>query len=114
MKIPKSFYLYGLKINVVFDNSLNKKCMGYACYDTNTIKIATDIKSRDLLEQTFLHEVLHFILLHSKVINKYKLESGKNLHSDEDFIDNVASLLHQSFISSSGTLSKSNKKKKKL
>jgi hypothetical protein len=44
------------------------------------------------------------ILLNSKVINRYKLDNGKELWLDEDFIDNVSSLLHQALTSANGDL----------
>lgn len=93
MKIPSHFYLYGLKIKVKRSSKITG--CGLADYCASTIYLSTKIKSRDILEHAFLHEVLHFVLLHSKVINRYKLDNGKELHSDEDFIDNVSALLHQ-------------------
>ncbi len=93
MKIPSYFYLYGLKIKVKYSSKING--CGLSDYPNSTIYLSTEIKNRDLLEHTFLHELLHFVLLHSKVVNRYKLENGKELHSDEDFIDNVSALLHQ-------------------
>ncbi len=93
MKIPSHFYLYGLKIKVKYSSKITGS--GLADYRNSTIYLSTNIKSRQILEHTFLHEVLHFVLLHSKVVNTYKLENGKELHYDEDFIDNVSALLHQ-------------------
>lgn len=94
MKIPKSFSLYGQTIRVKYDNTMNN--CGLTNYNKNTIALSKKhCQTRTLLEQTFCHELLHHILLQSKVVNKYKLENGKELHSDEDFIDNVSALLHQ-------------------
>ena len=101
MKIPSYFYIYGLKINVKFKNDLkdsNKNSiLGRANYATNTIYLSKKIKSKELMEHTYLHEVLHFIILHANLINNYKLDNGKLLYEDETFIDNVSALLHQSF-----------------
>lgn len=93
MKIPSYFYLYGLKIKVRHSSKMDG--CGLSDYRNSTIYLSTKIKSREMLEHTFLHELLHFVLLHSKVINRYKLDNGKELHEDEDFIDNVSALLHQ-------------------
>ena len=106
MKIPKKFKLYGQEINIKFNKSINDKCMGKAIYTENTIELATNIKSKSLLEQTYIHELLHFVILHSKLINSYELTNGKKVHEDEVFIDNVASLLHQALVSSEGSLFK--------
>jgi predicted SprT family Zn-dependent metalloprotease len=105
MRIPKKFKLYGLTINVKLDDKMQKegRC-GQSVYRENKIRLNPKIKTRDCLEQTYLHELLHFVLLHSKVVNTYKLENGKELHLDEDFIDNIASLLHQAIVTSKGKL----------
>lgn len=93
MKIPSHFYLYGLKIKVKYSSKITG--CGLADYPNNIIYLSTKIKSKELSEHTFLHELLHFIVLHSKVVNRYKLDNGKELHADEDFIDNVSAPLHQ-------------------
>ena len=69
--------------------------MGLSDFHTNTIYLSKEIKNKELLEHTFLHELLHFVVLHSKVVNKYKLDNGNFLYDDETFIDNISALLHQ-------------------
>jgi hypothetical protein len=103
MNIPNKFYLYGFPVTVEIDNSL--EAMGKCMSNEHKIKLSSkNCKTRALFEQTFCHELLHIILLNSKVINRYKLDNGKELWLDEDFIDNVSALLHQSFTSSEGNI----------
>jgi len=103
MKIPKKFYLYGLPVQIVIDNSLDS--MGQAFPQEYRIKISRKkCKTRASLEQTYCHELLHMVLLNSNIVNKYKLENGKELWLDEDFIDNVSTLLHQALTMTSGNI----------
>jgi len=104
MKIPKKFYLYGFPVSVEIDNSISG--MGESSSADHKIKLSLkNCKSKEMMEQTFLHELFHLILLYSKVINRYKLENGKELWLDEDFVDNISTLLHQSLTSSEGDIS---------
>lgn len=90
--IPKTFHLMGQKIKVTYDN---KKCssenaLGLSDLQGNEILIAREVDSKkvpiDRVEQTFVHELVHFIL-HNM--------NEKKLCYDEKFVDNFAGLLHQ-------------------
>ena len=92
MKIPKSFKLMGKTIQVEFDKQLNFKqdWYGAAVYRQDIIKLQSDCKewplSRSKIEQSFLHELTHWIL--------YMCQKDK-LNHDESFIDLFSGLLHQ-------------------
>lgn len=104
MTIPKQFNLYGETIKVKYSSKLNKHSMGQALFSSNIIHIATNIQHRDKFEQTYIHELLHFVLFNSRIANKYKFKNGKRLYMDENFVDDVSALLHQAIKSSKGYL----------
>ena len=92
MKIPKRFKLMGRTIKVKYEKKIRfrKDWAGSAIYREHKITIQSSSKefplSRDDIEQSFLHELTHWIL--------YMGQKDK-LNSDEDFVDLFASLLHQ-------------------
>ena len=99
MKIPNSFQLLGQRITVVVDPSCfteKDSAYGYASYRTNQIQLRPSTETHPLnqeqLEQTFCHELMHFILYHAGAAY-----SGKHdyMHQDEGFVDLCGSLLHQ-------------------
>lgn len=94
MEIPKKFKLFGETITVEYVSNLIEKegRMGQSVYRENKIQlldINNDIYSTKPfmhIEQTFYHELVHFIL------TKMNLN---DLSEDEKFVDVFASLLHQ-------------------
>lgn len=92
MTIPTSFKLYGQTIQVKFAKDILGKddLVGYAEFRTNTIYLApsTDVypRSQEQIEQTFCHELLHFIL---------HFAGEDKLRKNEKFVDVLAYLLHQ-------------------
>lgn len=59
--IPSSFQIFGQTINVIFDDKLlPEDTNGMAILSENIIRLG-HIENDDLLYQTFLHEVMHFI-----------------------------------------------------
>lgn len=92
MKIPKSFQLAGKTIKVGFDESLLHKddCYGVTIYREERIDIQPSCKNRPItktkLEQTFCHELIHWIL-HSMGDH----EKNKN----EQFVELFSIFLHQ-------------------
>ena len=103
MKIPKKFYLYGFPITVEIDNSMTSA--GRCITDEHKLKLSTkNCKTKEIFEQAFCHELLHMVLVYSKIANRYKLENGKELWLDEDFVDNISTLLHQSLTSGKGDI----------
>lgn len=94
IKIPKRFKLFGQTIEIVFDEKLfvNEDMFGSAEYRKSKILIQPKISGNSLndymIEETFFHELLHWIL--------YKLDEHK-LRSNEKFVDGVSQLLHQAF-----------------
>ena len=99
IQIPKSFYLFGEKINVVFSEayfgSENPSSLGFCSYRENKIYIRPNSVSwplsDDQIEQTFLHELMHMIVNHSEGT----LKKDEDPHDNEGFINISASLLHQ-------------------
>ena len=105
MEIPESFKLFGSKISVRYDQREfinNTESMGYASYRTNSIVLNPVLlnDNKEIAEQTFLHEVVHFILYHAGSAHTKK---DDHMHRDEDFVDLVASLLHQVLTTQEGS-----------
>jgi len=92
MEIPRSFKLFGSTITIEFNNDKCDKedAYGIAKYKTNKIylseKTSGDKMESTEIEVTFLHEVLHFVLL--KV-------GYEKLSGDEAFVGIVSRALHQ-------------------
>lgn len=92
-KIPKSFRLFGTKINVVFKNkNLNDKgCLGESKYTASEIRLSktngTEKISKDKIIDVFYHEKIHMIL---------DTMTEHDLSGNEKFVDVFAKLLRQS------------------
>lgn len=90
--IPESFSLAGMEISVHFDDKLHKKgVVGMADYRSQEIRMDNSIASHRFLEQTFLHELVHWIFF---VMGEQKLQAK------EKFIDLFAYFLHQALLTS--------------
>lgn len=92
MRIPKKFKLLGQVITVEFNDEMCKgaDAFGLASYDTNKIYLSTKVNNAEIrpdqIEQTFLHEAMHFILHYM----------GKDkLRGNEKFVDMAAGFIHQ-------------------
>ncbi len=92
LTIPVEFELFGQTVEIIWDKELNNRdnANGLANYrysrielqpNTDTIKI-TD----EMIEQTYLHEVTHFIL---------DAIGEDELRSNEKFVDTFSKALHQ-------------------
>jgi len=99
MRIPKRFKLFEQTIAVTFDpkNFIEQDgYQGFACYRTNQIQLresnTTTPRSDDQINQTFYHELMHFILYHAGAANTGKKDY---LHQEEGLVDLCGSLLHQ-------------------
>ena len=88
MEIPQSFQILGHTITVEFSDSLyvDESAYGLSRFEKNIITLATGEFSRSLIEQTFCHEVIHFIL--------HYMAEGK-LNTNEKFVDLMGQFLHQ-------------------
>lgn len=64
---------------------------GCALYDKQEIVIDMDILEDDSMKQTYLHELLHYILF---------ILGYNKLNNDEQFVDSVSHLLYQAIKSS--------------
>jgi hypothetical protein len=91
MKIPKSFKLAGLTIDVSVDPTFFQKrsLLGEAQYPLQKIVLDGELH-RESMQQNFLHELVHWILY---VMNE------DNLRDNEKFVDLFSALLHQTLIS---------------
>lgn len=95
IKIPKEFELFGRTVKVEWDNDVlnDKELYGQANYRKNVIAITNtcciDGKMKKLpqdnVNETYFHELVHFIL------NSMKHE----LNDDEKFVNDFSGLLHQ-------------------
>ncbi|HPQ79380.1 MAG TPA: hypothetical protein PLG47_02940 [Candidatus Dojkabacteria bacterium] len=90
--IPTSFNLLGHTVNVVFDDKSmdDKNALGCCSPTLNTITLTNkngiDTLPQDVIEHTYWHEVVHFIL---------KTMGEEELYKNEKFVDLFAALLHQ-------------------
>jgi hypothetical protein len=91
-KIPKSFELFGNTIKVSFNKSKTRELSALGAFSSNINElILTDICDqgklpKDVIYQTFLHELTHAIL--------FKL-SKDDIAKDEIFVEQFAQLLYQ-------------------
>lgn len=106
MKVPKSFYLHGQRISVRMVDHLTSEnnALGEARMLKNEIALQQNTNGFGLpqsqIEQTFLHELTHFILHHM----------GQNdLCEEEAFVDVFSSLLHQALTTADYTDTKGGK-----
>jgi len=96
-KIPTSFQLHGQTIEVTHVDHIGSESgtLGEARIAKNQIVLQTNssgfARSETQIEQTFLHELVHFILIHLR---------QAELCEEEAFVDGFAHLLHQSFVTS--------------
>jgi len=92
MKIPKEFKLMGETIKVRFVSDLNYKddFEGVSKYRDSEILIQESTntwpRTQEQIEQTFLHELTHYIL---EKLNE------RELRDNEKFVNTFAGLLHQ-------------------
>lgn len=86
--IPSSIRLAGFTITTVYDKSLaaEQGKIGYADYNTNQIFLdSSDICSKEVVEQTYWHEAVHFML---HIMNS-------NKRTDEAFVDLLSHMIYQ-------------------
>ena len=94
IRIPKSFQLFGETITVEHraDHGQEKGGIGTAQYKQNKILLQKstegDYVEETLMENTYIHELLHFCL---EDMGRVKL------NDDEEFVTILSGLLHQAF-----------------
>ena len=94
LPIPKQFELHGQTVKVGYDDAMvgDRGSVGESKYKENKILLQPNVSghacSQEYIEQTFCHELVHYILLH--------MNSDKN--SDEAFVDTFGHLLHQALV----------------
>ena len=97
--IPARFKLFGQTINVVFKPEYfaeNDGVYGCASYRLNEIQLRPPTDTLPLsveqVEQTFYHELMHFVLYHAGAAYTGKKDY---MHQEEGFVDLCGGLLHQ-------------------
>lgn len=94
LPIPKQFELHGQTIRIEFEPSManDRGCVGESKMKENKLLLQTSVSghvcSQEYIEQTFCHELVHFILLHM----------GSDKNGDEVFVDTFGHLLHQALV----------------
>ena len=92
MIIPSEIQLAGITIKTEASGIKvgGKRMIGVADYDLERIVIDLKAAPIDSVNQTYIHEVLHYVL---------QILGYDEINSDEQFIDSVAHLLYQAIIS---------------
>jgi len=95
MKIPKKFKLCGQTITIEYSDTIIKdeQAHGLSLFEKNKI-ILESKRNRERTEQTYIHELVHFIL--------YNINN--DLGGDEKFVDIFATMLHHAMNSGEGEL----------
>ena len=91
MNIPEFTWLMGMKITTEFDGTLcaRKQLIGEADYRQQKIVLDDSVCTQEILEQSYIHELVHWILF---------LMNRQELRNDEDFVDTFAHLIYQANI----------------
>ena len=89
--IPKSFWLGGLKVNVQIDESLkHNRMIGQADYVSQEIRIDPSAAPLQFVEQSYLHELVHWIFY---MMNEHELRDNERI------VDLFAHFLYQALTS---------------
>lgn len=86
--IPTSFWLGGLKIDVVYDNTMvkTKQVIGEARYVNQQIRLDPSVAPMQTLEQSFIHELVHWI---------FYVMGEEELRNNEKLVDLFAHFIYQ-------------------
>lgn len=86
--IPTSFWLGGLKIDVVYDNTMvkTKQVIGEARYAYQQILLDPSVAPKQTVEQSFFHEMVHWI---------FYVMGEEELRNNEKLVDLFAHFLYQ-------------------
>jgi len=90
-RIPKSFQLGGLTIDVDFQEKISKEGMmlGAADYVAQKIRLNPTFTQKQTVEQAFSHELIHWILF---------IMGESELCNNEKFVDIFAHFLYQAIV----------------
>lgn len=88
MVIPKKITLAGIEVEIVREPGFMQKtgATGMACYEEQKIYIDPEVLGLDILQQTFVHETVHYILY---------VMGRQELRQNEEFVDGFAHLAYQ-------------------
>lgn len=87
LNVPKEINIAGLTITIEMTDDLPSGCIGKADYQKQKIYINPNFASQCLTEQTFYHELVHWILF---------VMGEEDLKSNEQFVDLMAHFIYQS------------------
>lgn len=91
-RVPDAFYLFGQKISVVWSDDLasSRQAWGEAQYAANRIVLQKPTqaiaRSQSDIEQTYCHELVHYLLT---------MAERTKLAQDEGLVNLLGNLLHQ-------------------
>ena len=94
MEIPTTFEIFGekIKVKIVKKLNFNESAVGMTYHRKGLIEIQDSTEawpiSKDSMEQTFFHELMHLVL---------KKLSYDELSSDENFAERMGNALQQVF-----------------
>ena len=85
--VPEEITIAGMTIKTVVDNTLKEKqkALGKADYASQTIFLDLEHQTKQSAEQTYIHEMIHFIFHYLYLKER----------DDEKLVDNIAQLLYQ-------------------
>jgi len=88
-RIPSRITLAGIPIDIVLDDTFAAKqnCAGQSCYQSQTIHLDSKLTPADSRNQTFWHEVTHWI---------FYIMGEDELRNNERIVDLLAHLIYQS------------------
>lgn len=88
MKIPEKIVIGGIEVDIEYNDELldRDNCTGVTAYEHQRIYIDPSVPGQDIVNQSFIHEIVHYVLY---VMGKH------TLRKDEEFVDGFAHLAYQ-------------------
>jgi hypothetical protein len=97
LNLPSSFMIAGIPVKVYLDPKLFERegCIGKTNYAEQSITLDPTLTYAETIEQTFLHEVCHWI---------FHIIGREDINDDDPLIDMMAHLLYQVMSTEKGRL----------
>lgn len=88
LRIPNKLSLAGIDIKVKYVENMitEEERVGRTDFEGQVISLASNVRGTDVQMQTFIHELVHYILY---------VQGKMELSKDEEFVDGFAHLLWQ-------------------
>lgn len=87
LNIPKAIDVAGIRITIEMTDKLPDGCIGKADYQSQKICIHPDFAGKCMTEQTYYHELIHWILF---------VMGEDELKGNEKFVDMLSHFIYQS------------------